>query len=951
MLLRVSLVALGVALALAGCQGATPVDKAEPDTAPEFAGTVGPQTYKVLQEIEPLTLPSATGGNGDRRYTLEEDPPPGLEFDSRTRTLTGNPHLVVNDEKEYPMTYRVEDSDDNTSSRDADTLQFTITIQPDTILENVVSSVTVGEDIGRLKYAALPAPSGGPAISVAGSSTIVAGGAFFLDIFPASNAPVDTLLISVDGEDSGYYEIGLEPTGSPYRLAAPSYRLVGLVPYDLDPTRSSLGLCVTAVHAIDRVSARECHDDMDIAEVVAGDVQVTLSWNADSDVDLQIVDPNGNEVERTTIRSAGKQIADSNAGCDLDGIRNEHVAWPAESAIPGVYTVSLHYASSCDVFETDYIVRVNNGGETSTFSGTLTSADDYREVVTLVTIPDAEPPPRRRGRTLQYRGSGDQVFILNPAGKILEDASFALRLGAASAEVYVIATNTVHHPMNPHVERLDRTEAAAHGTLAQAAMERSARRTAAASVALPRRSWITEFNNNAPLAPAGVCRASSSQPAVREGITEFAFLDLDEVFEPVEIPATARKVVRDGTTTLVVWVPDASWGPCAGCVDEQMVEAVAEQLQPDERNDVYNLVTAIFGEPWGSHDRPCLIPAAAAGELHVLLYDIDADGVATDDAANESHTLGFFAAKDNYLRIEADPITGTSNERLMLYLDAPLLAHNKDQSWELSDYWPRQVISTLAHELQHMIHFFQKRVVQGARSETWLNEMASEVAEDLVVAKLEIAGLDGPRGVAHDDPTAGDPGNSRGRLPRYNLHNDLQVTTWDGTLRRSSINYALGAYLVRTYGGAALFRDIVQSELEGIDAIEAAIRERHTFGDVLVNWGIANLLSDNLHLAEFGDEYRYYQYNSGTWTRSTEGGATFLLGSINLYHYRYVKEFPQQSPSTSQEGPFLYSLDGFNERTQPPHSNMYATLGRNTGTVRLRVDAVRDNRITVVVKE
>ena len=30
---------------------------------------------------------------------------------------------------------------------------------------------------------------------------------------------------------------------------------------------------------------------------------------------------------------------------------------------------------------------------------------------------------------------------------------------------------------------------------------------------------------------------------------------------------------------------------------------------------------------------------------------------------------------------------------------------------------------------------------------------------------------------------------------------------------------------------------------------------------------------------------------------------------------------------------------------------MYATLGRNTGTVRLRVDAVRDNRITVVVKE
>jgi hypothetical protein len=41
----------------------------------------------------------------------------------------------------------------------------------------------------------------------------------------------------------------------------------------------------------------------------------------------------------------------------------------------------------------------------------------------------------------------------------------------------------------------------------------------------------------------------------------------------------------------------------------------------------------------------------------------------------------------------------------------------------------------------------------------------------------------------------------------------------------------------------------------------------------------------------------------------------------------------------------------FNERTQPPHSNMYTTLGRNSGTIRLRVSAEPDNRITVVVKE
>ena len=50
-------------------------------------------------------------------------------------------------------------------------------------------------------------------------------------------------------------------------------------------------------------------------------------------------------------------------------------------------------------------------------------------------------------------------------------------------------------------------------------------------------------------------------------------------------------------------------------------------------------------------------------------------------------------------------------------------------------------------------------------------------------------------------------------------------------------------------------------------------------------------------------------------------------------------------------GPYLHSLRTFNGRTQPPHSNMYATIGRATGTVRLNVSALGDNRITVVVKE
>ena len=83
MLFRVSLVALGVALALAGCQGATPIEEREPDTAPEFSGSVANQTYKALQDIEALTLPSATGGNGDLRYSLDPGPAPRAQLQQR----------------------------------------------------------------------------------------------------------------------------------------------------------------------------------------------------------------------------------------------------------------------------------------------------------------------------------------------------------------------------------------------------------------------------------------------------------------------------------------------------------------------------------------------------------------------------------------------------------------------------------------------------------------------------------------------------------------------------------------------------------------------------------------------------------------------------------------------------------------------------------------------------
>ena len=145
-------------LALGGCGRTTPVPD---DTKPGFQGAVADQIYIVGQAINILTLPSATGGDGELTYGLDPTVP-GLAFDRGARTLSGTPIKAGS----YPMTYTVMDADDNTTDEDTAALTFTITVQeaerPDTapMFEGTVDdqTYTAGEPIDDLT---LPVATGG----------------------------------------------------------------------------------------------------------------------------------------------------------------------------------------------------------------------------------------------------------------------------------------------------------------------------------------------------------------------------------------------------------------------------------------------------------------------------------------------------------------------------------------------------------------------------------------------------------------------------------------------------------------------------------------------------------------------------------------------------------------------------------------------------------------------
>jgi hypothetical protein len=112
-------------------------------------------------------------------------------------------------------------------------------------------------------------------------------------------------------------------------------------------------------------------------KVGTGEVQVSISWDVDSDVDLHVEDPSGDEVywRDDEVASGGKLDLDSNADCDLDHKRNENITW--QTAPPGKYIVRVDHYMSCGQAKTNYVVTIQAIGQPArTFHGTLTGDGD-----------------------------------------------------------------------------------------------------------------------------------------------------------------------------------------------------------------------------------------------------------------------------------------------------------------------------------------------------------------------------------------------------------------------------------------------------------------------------------------------------------------------------------------------------------------------------------------------
>jgi len=258
--------------------------------------------------------------------------------------------------------------------------------------------------------------SGGPAASVEQSATVVNGGSIQQTV--TSDAPFTVLRLALEelftpanaspSEDS---ESSDAPAPSPTSTGAPA-RGYHQITFPEPVTEATVLLTIAQRLPSDRfllyfgaadASGKQgplSTQDVEAVDVGTGDVQVSISWDVDSDVDLHVIDPSGEEVfwNNGSAASGGELDLDSNAGCDIDSVRNENITWPSGSAPSGTYTVRVDLWSACEVESTNYVVTVQVVGQaTKTFTGTLTGAGDQgdegsgQDVATFTVTAGAAP--------------------------------------------------------------------------------------------------------------------------------------------------------------------------------------------------------------------------------------------------------------------------------------------------------------------------------------------------------------------------------------------------------------------------------------------------------------------------------------------------------------------------------------------------------------------------------
>jgi hypothetical protein len=234
-------------------------------------------------------------------------------------------------------------------------------------IDDVLSAVATldGSVSATLVEADAPAAVGGPVAQLDGITVGINGGS--LPITVSSTTPFNRVVLAADGLDN-HYELVLPSNVTSVDLVASVRPTANAT----DNLNLQYGLSAGS-----GLGDYESHL-VRIIRVATGDVQVSVVWDAPTDVDLRVTDPMGEEVYfgNLNAQSGGFLDLDSNPACNIDGVNNENIVWLSGEAPTGTYKVSLDYWSDCSQPQSNWVVTVQSAGQPpQIFSGTFSGPD------------------------------------------------------------------------------------------------------------------------------------------------------------------------------------------------------------------------------------------------------------------------------------------------------------------------------------------------------------------------------------------------------------------------------------------------------------------------------------------------------------------------------------------------------------------------------------------------
>jgi hypothetical protein len=282
------------------------------------------------------------------------------------------------------------------------------------------------------------------------------------------------------------------------------------------------------------------------------------------------------------------------------------------------------------------------------------------------------------------------------------------------------------------------------------------------------------------------------------------------------------------TPHVYMWVQDGY------DLKQEDIEAAANLFE----TKIYPTDREFFGSEW---------TPGVDNDVHLSVFNGEVPGVG-----------GYFSSADEY----SHKVNPYSNEKEMFYVN---LESDRPGSDEYN--------STLAHEFQHMIHWYNDRT-----EDTWVNEGMSELAQQL-----------------------------NGYLDNYAVREftdqpDTQLTGWEDDIDLNGPHYGaaylFAAYFLDRFGEEAM-RQVVADKAHGMVGFQDVLTQRKMglqIDDVFADWLIASYLDDSA-LADGRYGYRDLTLDPLPLAETIDRYPAKHSGTVHQYAADYIELVPQPGQS------------------------------------------------------